>query len=150
MEGDGDVDLFLVKEWDTIALVDLYRAGGWWKEGWDPAHIPFLIRSTFLFLVAVDRQSGRTVGMGRAISDGISDAYIQDLVVLPEFRRKGIGKAIVRRLVEVCKSRGLTWIGLVAEPGTLDFYEGTGFQTRFPGRATALYRSLCPVSSGTQ
>lgn len=139
MEGDGNVDLFLVKEWDTIALVDLYRAGGWWKEGWDPAHIPFLIRSTFLFLVAVDRQSGRTVGMGRAISDGISDAYIQDLVVLPEFRRKGIGKAIVRRLVEVCKSRGLTWIGLVAEPGTLDFYEGTGFD-RMDGYVFMLHR----------
>jgi len=139
MEEDGGLDLFLVKEWDTRALVDLYRAGGWWKEGWDPAHIPLLIQSTFLFIVAVQRQSGRTVGMGRAISDGVSDAYIQDLVVLPEFRGRGVGKAIVERLVESCLARGITWIALVAEPGTCDFYSGMGF-TAMVGHVPMLYK----------
>src|SRR5690606_28247620 len=79
------------------------------------------------FVVAVDRISGRTVGMGRAISDGVSDAYIQDLVVLPDFRGRGVGKAIIKRLVEVCISRGITWIALVAEPGTQEFYKEAGF-----------------------
>jgi len=123
----GDVDLFVVREWDPRALVGLYRAGGWWKDEWDPAHIPLLVRSTFAFVVAVHRQSGRTVGMGRAISDGVSDAYIQDLVVLPEFRRRGVGKALLMRLVEVCRARGISWIALVAEPGTSDFYRESGF-----------------------
>lgn len=127
MEGNGDIDLFVVKEWDSRALVDLYRAGGWWKEWWDPSHIRVLIRSTFLFVVAVHRISGRTVGMGRAISDGVSDAYIQDLVVLPDYRGQGVGKAILKRLVEVCTSRGIAWIALVAEPGTQEFYEDAGF-----------------------
>ncbi|MCU0632829.1 MAG: GNAT family N-acetyltransferase [Methanolinea sp.] len=139
MDEDGDVDLFVVREWDTRALVDLYRAGGWWKEGWDSAQIPLLIRSTFSFVVAVHRQSGRTVGMGRAISDGVSDAYIQDLVVLPEFRRRGVGKALVERLVENCRARGITWIALVAEPDTCDFYAGMGF-TVMEGHIPMLYR----------
>ncbi|MBP7119851.1 MAG: GNAT family N-acetyltransferase [Methanolinea sp.] len=139
MGGDGAVDLCVVKEWDSRALVDLYRAGGWWKEWWDPSHLRVLIRSTFLFVVAVDRKTGRTVGMGRAISDGVSDAYIQDLVVLHEFRRQGIGEAILKRLVEVCLSRGITWIALVAEPGTQGFYKGAGFSP-MEGHIPMLYR----------
>ncbi|MGV8129925.1 MAG: GNAT family N-acetyltransferase [Methanolinea sp.] len=139
MGGDGAVDLCVVKEWDSRALVDLYRAGGWWKEWWDPSHLRVLIRSTFLFVVAVDRKTGRTVGMGRAISDGVSDAYIQDLVVLHEFRRQGIGEAILKRLVEVCLSRGITWIALVAEPGTQEFYKGAGFSP-MEGHIPMLYR----------
>lgn len=124
---EGEVDIFAVREWDARALVDLYRAGGWWKEEWDPSEIPVLIRSTFSFVVAVHRQSGRTVGMGRAISDGVSDAYIQDLVVLPEFRGRGVGRGLLEKLVGICRSRGISWIALVAEPGTSDFYKETGF-----------------------
>lgn len=139
MEDENDVDLFVVREWDIRALVELYRAGGWWKEGWDPAQIPSLIRSTFLFVVAVHRQSGRTVGMGRAISDGVSDAYIQDLVVLPEFRGRGVGRAIVQRLVSLCLAGGVTWIALVAEPGTGEFYRAMGF-CAMEGHVPMLYR----------
>ncbi|MCQ8893458.1 MAG: GNAT family N-acetyltransferase [Methanolinea sp.] len=118
----------IVKEWDTGALMNLYRAGGWWKEEWDPVEIPRLVRSTFAFVVAVDRTTKETVGMGRAISDGVSDAYIQDLVVLPAFRGRGIGRAILEKLVDVCRQRGITWIALVAEPGTADFYRCSGFE----------------------
>ncbi len=53
--------------------------------------LPRLIRGSFLFAVAVDRKTGHAVGMGRVISDGVSDGYIQDLVVLPEYRKTGIG-----------------------------------------------------------
>ena len=84
------------------AVVGLYRAGKWWRE--DPAQravIPAMIRGSFCFLVARDPE-GRIVGMGRVISDGVSDAYIQDVVVLEAWRGRGIGREIVRRLTERC------------------------------------------------
>jgi ribosomal protein S18 acetylase RimI-like enzyme len=65
--------------------------------------------------------------MGRILSDGVSDAYIQDLVVLPEYRGRGIGKELVQRLVAHCRKANLTWIALVAEPGTEGFYQSLGF-----------------------
>jgi spermidine synthase len=68
------------------------------------------------------------IGMGRCLSDGVSDAYIQDVVVLDEYRRRGIGREIVSTLARHCKERGLVWIGLVAEPGTGHFYEALGFR----------------------
>jgi len=111
----------------TEAIVELYQAGRWWRE--DPAWraaIPPMIRGSFCFLLARER-GGRIVGMGRVISDGVSDAYIQDVVVLETCRGRGIGREIVRRLTERCLDAGISWIGLVAEPGTQAFYEPLGF-----------------------
>ncbi len=117
----------LVETWDNDEVVRLYHAGGWWKDEYDPATLPVLIRKSFAFAVAVDPSTGRAVGMGRVISDGISDGYIQDLVVLPAFRNKGIGKEIVASLVRRCTEAGITWIGLIAEPDTEEFYRPLGF-----------------------
>lgn len=111
----------------TDAIVALYRAGKWWRE--DPenrAIIPEMIRGSFCFLVAREPQ-GRIVGMGRVISDGVSDAYIQDVVVLETYRGRGIGREIIRRLTERCLETRIGWIGLIAEPGTRAFYESLGF-----------------------
>jgi GNAT superfamily N-acetyltransferase len=65
--------------------------------------------------------------MGRILSDGVSDAYFQDLVVLPEYRGKGIGKKLVESLLKYCLSRGIQWISLIAEPGQDSFYSLMNF-----------------------
>jgi GNAT superfamily N-acetyltransferase len=112
----------------TEAIVELYKAGGWWREepSWRAA-IPEMIRGSFCFLLARE-PGGGIVGMGRVLSDGVSDAYVQDVVVLEAHRRRGIGREIVRRLTERCLEAGIGWIGLVAEPGTPAFYEALGFR----------------------
>ena len=123
----SEIHVHIVKEWDTAELVGLYEAGGWWLKEHDPAHIPGLVRGSYAFAVATAGDPGPAVGMGRVISDGIADAYIQDLVVLPEWRGKGVGRMIVRALLRFCYSRNITWIALIAEPGSEDFYTGIGF-----------------------
>jgi len=117
----------VVESAPTDTIVELYQAGRWWRE--DPAWraaIPQMIRGSFCFLLAREA-GGRIVGMGRVISDGVSDAYIQDVVVLEAFRGRGIGRELVRRLTERCLEARISWIGLVAEPGTQAFYEPMGF-----------------------
>ncbi|OPY38907.1 MAG: Acetyltransferase (GNAT) family protein [Methanoregula sp. PtaU1.Bin051] len=132
------LDIRLVKEWDSRQIVMLYRAGGWWKEGYNERGIPDLISGSFLFAVAVDTTLNKAVGMGRVISDGISDGYIQDLVVLPEYRKCGIGNRIVSELLGACKQRGLGWIGLISQPGCEQFYEKLGFK-KMEGFVPLLY-----------
>lgn len=117
--------LQIVSTWDADEIVALYRAGGWWKEEWTPEGIAPLVAGSFCFIVATEGE--RAVGMGRAISDGCSDAYLQDIVVLPACQGRGIGAAILRALVAFCRERGLTWIGLIAQPGTAPFYAREGF-----------------------
>jgi len=130
---ETDLDVLHVKEWPSEDVVGLYRAGNWWKDEYDPSGIPDLIKGSSDFVVAFDKRSGRAVGMGRLISDGVSDGYIQDLVVLPEHRGKGIGALMVNELVSTGLKMGLVWIGLIAEEGTEEFYSDQGFAP-FPGR----------------
>jgi len=119
-------------------LVELYSAGGWWRE--DPswrASLHAMVSGSYCFLVARE-DSGRIVGMGRALSDGASDAYLQDIVVLESHRGRGIGREIIRRLTERCAAAGIGWIGLIAEPGTQEFYESLGYRV-MPGHLPMLY-----------
>lgn len=134
-----DIRISLVKSWKTDEIVELYRAGGWWKDEYDPAEIPRLINGSFAFVVAAEKKSGRAVGMGRAISDGVSDAYIQDLVVDPRYRGKDMGTEMVMALVRTCKEAGITWIALIAEPGSEPFYLPLGFE-RMEGHVPLFYR----------
>lgn len=107
-------------------VLALYRAAGWWQEGEDPSAIPAILGGS---VVVVSAWIGdELVGMGRALGDGTSDAYIQDVVVLPAHRGHGIGRALVARLRDECLARGIRWIALVAEPGTVPFYESLGFR----------------------
>ena len=127
MKEVNQINVKMVKSWENNAIVDLYRAGGWWKEGMDPTRLGELIEGSFLFAVAIDISTGKTVGMGRVISDEIADAYVQDLVVLEGWKEIGVGKMILSRLLEECTSHKITWIGLIAEPGTDSFYRSLGF-----------------------
>ncbi len=134
-----DITVRLVSSWDEHEIADLYRAGGWWKEEYRESELPLLIRGSFLFAVAIHETSGRAVGMGRVLSDGISDGYIQDVVVLPSCRGTGVGKEIVQTLINSCKEKGISWIALIAEPATEEFYMNMGF-TRMTGHIPLLYQ----------
>jgi spermidine synthase len=109
-------------------IVELYKAGGWWNES--PAArlaIPLMLKGSFCVMGAFN-DSNQLVGMGRAISDGCSDAYIQDVVVLKECRGLGIGAEIIKRLSGYCLEKNIGWIGLISEPGVEAFYERLGFK----------------------
>jgi aralkylamine N-acetyltransferase len=109
-------------------IVELYQAQGWWlacDEGRREL-IPSLIAGSQCFVVATDGRS--ILGMGRALSDGVSDAYIQDLTVRRDCRNRGIGKMILRTLLDRLHTDGIVWIGLIAEPGSKNLYRRVGFR----------------------
>ncbi|MDQ1261592.1 MAG: aralkylamine N-acetyltransferase [Euryarchaeota archaeon] len=141
---DNSIRVDLVRFWHEEEIVDLYRAAGWWKEEMDASRINDLIQGSFLFAVAIDISTGRAVGMGRVISDGIADAYIQDLVVQGDKRSWGVGTMILAKLLEECRILKITWIGLIAEPGKEDFYRSLGF-VPMPGHVPMLYREVTKV-----
>ena len=123
-----EIEIKIVDKWPDDEIVNLYKAGGWWKDNYDPSGLKHLIEGSFAFTVAIDKKSKKAIGMGRLLSDGISDAYIQDLVVLPEYRDKGIGREIAKTLIDHCTKKGINWIGLIAEPDQDGFYTTLGFK----------------------
>ena len=75
--------------------------------------------------------NGKVIGMGRLIGDGAMYWYLQDIIILPEYQRKGIGKSIVNRLIEHIENTAIPntciEVGLSAVKGKEAFYEKLGF-----------------------
>ena len=59
------------------------------------------------------------------MADGLDCSYIADVAVHPEHQGKGLGPAIIEKLVEL--SAGHKKIILYANPGTEAFYRTLGF-----------------------
>lgn len=107
---------------------DLRKEVGW-------AEIPELgieagLSNTLFSVIAKENNS--VVGMGRVIGDGAMVFYIQDIIVLPSHQRKGIGKEIMKAIMEFIGGKSIvnTTIGLMAAAGKESFYEQFGFVQR--------------------
>ena len=68
---------------------------------------------------------GRTVGFGRAISDGVAFAYLADVYVHPSARGRGLGVALVRLMIDDGPGRAFRWTLHTADAHGL--YERFGF-----------------------
>lgn len=75
---------------------------------------------------------GNLIAMARYIGDGILNIYIQDVVVAHNYRNKGIGGALISRLIADLQSRYPKdcKIGLMAAKGQDAFYTQYGFNAR--------------------
>lgn len=102
--------------------------------GWGTASIlkaETALKNTPLSIAAFDNDT--VVGIGRIIGDGALIWYIQDVVVVPEYRGKGIGSSIIKLLIDYAKANSLPnerfTIGLMSTNGNEEFYKGLGFRT---------------------
>ncbi|MCF0108937.1 MAG: GNAT family N-acetyltransferase [Erysipelotrichaceae bacterium] len=60
---------------------------------------------------------------------GRAGIYLEDLFVLPEFRGKGYGKGLLKKLAEIAVERGcgrLEWVCLDWNQPSIDFYKSLG------------------------
>lgn len=67
---------------------------------------------------------GRAVGTGRLLPDG----HIGRMAVLKESRALGVGGAILERLVDEARRRGMRQVVLSAQTHALGFYRRHGFR----------------------
>jgi len=67
------------------------------------------------------------IATGRVISDGLINAYLCGLVVHPDYRNRGVGTEIVRRLVDKGRSSNLH-IELFTESENIPYYQKLGFE----------------------
>ena len=105
-----------------------------------------------LFTIAVKYQE-QVVAMGRLVGDGCYICYIQDLVVLPEYQGKGIGKYIIERLISYVREQGIPdtniTLGLFAAIGKEGFYQKQGFHIRPNDNRGAGMEIILPVHQDT-
>jgi GNAT superfamily N-acetyltransferase len=101
----------------------LRAAVGWGTPPADDAAVQAALDRTWN---VVARQEGEIVGIGRLLDDGALYATIWDMIVVPEAQRRGIGSAILVRLLD--RAAGRTLVALVATPEGRPLYERHGFR----------------------
>ena len=67
-------------------------------------------RGAWRVVGAYDRPGGAMVGGARAISDGVSDAYLADMFVLSDHRRRGLSKQLLDAMIDNGPGRDFRWM----------------------------------------
>lgn len=110
---------------DLTVILPLYEAVGWTNYTRAPEMLRRAFENSLLTLGAYD--GDRLVGLVRAVGDGYSIVFVQDLLVLPEYQRRGIGagllKAVIERFPHVYQTELLT----DDTPEHAAFYRSVGF-----------------------
>ncbi len=75
-----------------------------------------------MHLLALDG-AGQAIGCARLLPDG----HIGRMAVLPEWRGRGVGRALLAAAVEAARMRGHTMLRLSAQTHAADFYARAGF-----------------------
>jgi predicted GNAT family N-acyltransferase len=68
-------------------------------------------------------QNGYPIATARMLADG----RIGRMAVLSEWRRQGVGTALLRRLIDEAQQQGLEQVYLAAQVSAIPFYERMGF-----------------------
>jgi GNAT superfamily N-acetyltransferase/catechol 2,3-dioxygenase-like lactoylglutathione lyase family enzyme len=125
----------LVERLPTVAEYEtLVRAVGWAKLTNLEAATAALQHSLYS-VVAVE--GDRVIGMARLVGDGAMVYYVQDVAVLPDRQRQGIGSALVAAVMEYFRraTPRQSSIALFTGRNLAGFYERHGLE----GADTSLY-----------
>lgn len=96
-------------------------------DDFDNGRSPHALRVSFECsqYVAIARDGERVVGMARVLSDGVCNAYLLDVWTMSAYRRRGIGTAMVRRLMSRVPGQH---VGLQTDDAEA-FYASLGYVT---------------------
>jgi len=108
---------------DAEAAVAFLTTEAYWGRWRTEADIKHQIRAAWRLVGAYDR-TGAMVGFARAFGDGGS-VYLADVYVLPGHRGAGLGKAIVRAMIDDGPGADLRWMLHTSDAHAL--YRGFGF-----------------------
>ncbi|HFI0507418.1 TPA: GNAT family N-acetyltransferase [Streptococcus suis] len=110
---------------DFQAVLDLYDSVGWTNYTDRPAMLQKSLEHSLFVLAAYEVDC--LVGLLRAVGDGHSIVFIQDILVLPTYQRQGIGRHLLEQTTthfsEVYQLHLLT----DNTEKTRSFYEALGF-----------------------
>ena len=112
-----------------ITLVDvlpIYEAVEWTNYTQNPEMLEVAYKNS-LHVLAAFNEKGILVGVLRAVGDGASILFIQDILVTPEYQHEGIGTKLLQQTLEKYKNVYQIQLATDNSMKTISFYESNGF-----------------------
>jgi GNAT superfamily N-acetyltransferase len=110
------------------ALNDLFA------RAWDdhtPAEYQAVLARSLGYVGAFDEE--QLIGFVNLATDGGEHAFLLDPTVDRAYRRRGIGRELVRRAADLARDRGCKWLHVDYEPALMLFYRAAGFRDSVAG-----------------
>lgn len=115
---------------DASALADLRQSVGWNRMERD-LRDPRL--SAMRHLCAYDGET--LIGYAASVTNGVTDAYIQDVIIRPAYQHQGIGTQLMHRMLAQLEAEDIYMVSVIYGEDTLrPFYERFGFHTMLCGQ----------------
>ena len=111
---------------DFATVLDLYASVGWSNYTNRPQQLEQAFHQS-LFVMA-DYDDEELVGLIRAVGDGLTIVFIQDLLVYPHYQRQGIGRSLVQETLERFKDVYQIQLATEQSDKNLAFYRELGFR----------------------
>lgn len=99
----------------------------WWTKERSLKDVQRMLSNTPLIIGLTERDSGRLAAFARVLSDGIFKAFILDVIVAAECRKRGIGGELMDIILEHPDLRDVKDFELYCLPELIPFYEQWGF-----------------------
>ena len=112
--------------YDETEILRLYQSVGWTAYTDHPEVLRKGFENSMLILAAYE--GDQLCGIIRTVGDGHTIVFVQDILVLPEHQRKGIGSALLQAVLN--QYRHVRQIELATDrtQKTIAFYKSMGFQ----------------------
>ncbi|MGB3698367.1 MAG: GNAT family N-acetyltransferase [Gordonia sp. (in: high G+C Gram-positive bacteria)] len=113
-DGRADSDRFELftdrERLDYDAIIDFLANQAYWGRWRSTTDIRDAIAGSWRVVGGVDRTTGAFVAFARAISDGVTVAYLSDVFVVPAARGHGLGKRLVEEMIENGPGAHFRWL----------------------------------------
>lgn len=108
-------------------LLPLYVDAGWAQA--DDSKLDWITRSQQgCFCMAAALHNGQLVAMAKALSDGVTSAYIHEVTVLKSYRGQKLGQRVVEAVLKHLDSCGIDWVRLICDRELIEFYRDIDFE----------------------
>ena len=111
------------------SLADLREAVGW-NRMQDCYQNPKMY--SYYHIAAYDQ--AHLIGYIDCVSNGVTDAYIQDLMVHPDYQGNGLGTQLMNRMISHLRDQNIYMVSVIYDSILVPFYQRFGFTQMLSGQ----------------
>lgn len=112
--------------YNEMEILRLYASVGWTAYTDHPDVLQKGFENSMLTLAAYE--GDQLLGIIRAVGDGYTIVFVQDILVFPEHQRKGVGSALLQAILDRCSHVRQIELATDNTPKTIAFYKSMGFR----------------------
>ncbi len=120
------MELKEIRTYNADEILSLYRSVGWTAYTDDPQSLRKGFENSLFLLGAYS--DDKLIGLIRVVGDGYTIILIQDILVYPEYQRKGVGSKLLKTVLDKFSHVRQVQLATDNTPKTIAFYRSMGLR----------------------